>query len=94
MRHRKKPRSDPWFGVCGEKENQKFVCLVCEACKRDHQPRTSTEGSTSNLIAHYDTKIGSRCKEIYSLLCEDHQLHKGKFILLFIKFYSFFFVLL
>ena len=79
-----KKRSLVWC-LWREKENQKFVCLVCEACKRDQQPRTSTEGSTSNLIAHYDTKVGSRCKEIYSLLCEDHQLHKGKFTLLYIN---------
>ena len=93
IRHRKKPRSDPWFGVCGARK-KKFVCLVCEACKRDQQPRTSTEGSTSNLIAHYDTKVGSRCKEIYSLLCEDHQLHKGKFTLLYINSFSLSFILL
>lgn len=83
-----KKRSLVWY-LWREKENQKFVCLVCEACKRDQQPRTSTDGSTSNLLAHYETKVGSRCKEIYTLLFDDHQLHKGKFALLFYQFCSY-----
>ena len=88
-----KKRSLVWC-LWREKENQKFVCLVCEACKEISSQELQTEGSTSNLIAHYDTKVGSRCKEIYSLLCEDHQLHKGKFTLLYINSFSLSFILL